>query len=88
MYNNNNTINYYYVIACIYTRLCVKQMLTKMDLDRFWDLAQNLPDFAGINYSYLSIMERNARSNLIKLLFADDESGLSSTICENPSDQN
>ena len=33
-------------------------------------------------------MERNARSNLIKLLFADDESGVSSTIREDPADQN
>jgi hypothetical protein len=32
-------------------------------------------------------MERQARSNLIKLLFAD-ESGVSSTICEDPADQN
>ena len=33
-------------------------------------------------------MERNARSNLVKLLFADDESGPSLTICEDPADQN
>ena len=33
-------------------------------------------------------MERHARSNLIKLLFADDESDVSSTICEDPADQN
>ena len=33
-------------------------------------------------------MERNARSNLIKLLFADDESVVSSTISEDPADQN
>jgi len=33
-------------------------------------------------------MERNARSNLIKLLFADDESGVSSPICEDPAEQN
>ena len=33
-------------------------------------------------------MERNARSNLIKLHFADDESVVSSTICEDPANQN
>ena len=33
-------------------------------------------------------MERQARSNLIKLLFADDESVVSSTICEDPADKN
>jgi len=33
-------------------------------------------------------MERNARSNLIKLLFADDESVVSSTISEDPVYQN
>ena len=32
-------------------------------------------------------MERHSRSNLIKLLFADDES-IVSTICEGPADQN
>ena len=31
-------------------------------------------------------MERNAKSNLIKLLFADDESGVSSTICDDQAD--
>ena len=57
-----------------------KRMLTKKDLDRFWDLAQNLPVTTRNNHSYLSTMERQARSNLIKLLFADDESVVSSTI--------
>ena len=33
-------------------------------------------------------MERQARSNLIKLLFSDDESGVSSTICQDPDDKN
>ena len=33
-------------------------------------------------------MERNARSNLVKLLFADNESFVSSTIREDPADQN
>jgi hypothetical protein len=33
-------------------------------------------------------MERNVRSNLIKLLFADDESVVSSTISEDPAYQN
>ena len=33
-------------------------------------------------------MERQARSNLIKLLFAEDESDVSSTICEDPAEQN
>ena len=39
-------------------------------------------------HSYLSTMERNTRSNLIKLLFADDKSVLSSTICDDLADQN
>ena len=39
-------------------------------------------------HSYWSTMERNARFNLIKLLFADDESVVSSTICENSANQN
>ena len=33
-------------------------------------------------------MERNARSNLIKFLFVDDESVVSSTISEDPAYQN
>ena len=33
-------------------------------------------------------MERNARSNLIKVLFADDESVVSLTLCVHPVDQN
>ena len=33
-------------------------------------------------------MERNERSNLVKLLFADDELVVSSTICEDPAYQN
>jgi len=33
-------------------------------------------------------MERQSRSNLIKLLFADDESVVSSTISEDPAYQN
>ena len=34
-------------------------------------------------------MERHARSTLIQLLFADNESDVSSTICEDPAkDQN
>ena len=33
-------------------------------------------------------MERNERSNLIKLLFPDDEPGVILTICEDPADQN
>ena len=33
-------------------------------------------------------MEGQARSNLIKLPFSDDESGVSSTIYEDPADQN
>ena len=33
-------------------------------------------------------MKRNARSNLKKLLFAGDESVVSSTICEDPADRN
>ena len=33
-------------------------------------------------------MEHHDRSNLTKLLFADDESVVSSTICEGPADQN
>ena len=33
-------------------------------------------------------MERHARSNLIKLLFSDDESVVSSTICDDLADQN
>ena len=44
--------------------------------------------FAGINHSYLSTMERQSRSNLIKLLFAEDESDVSSSICEDPAEQN
>ena len=39
-------------------------------------------------HPYLLTMERNTRSNLIKLLFADDESVVSSTICEDPANQN
>jgi len=39
-------------------------------------------------HSYLSTMERHTRSNLIKLLFANDESVESSTIYEDPADQN
>ena len=64
-------------------------MLTKKDVDWFWDQRKTSPqrlDFAGINYPYLSIMERHARSNLIKLLFADDESV--ATICDDAADQN
>jgi len=63
-------------------------MLTKKDLDRFWDLAQNLPVTTRNNHSYLSTMERNAGSNLIKRRFADDESVVSSIIGEDPGDQN
>ena len=62
-----------------------------MDLDRFWDLdCKTSPYiyFAGINHSYLSTIERQARSNLIKLLFADNESDVSSTICKDPANQN
>ena len=33
-------------------------------------------------------MERQSRSDLIKLLFAEDESDVSSTICEDPAEQN
>ena len=33
-------------------------------------------------------MQRQAMSNLIKLLLSDDESGVSSTICEDPDDKN
>ena len=33
-------------------------------------------------------MERSVRSNLIELLFAEDESVVSSTICEDPVEQN
>ena len=51
----------------------LKQMRTKMDLDQFWDLAQNLPVMARNNHSYLSTMERQSISNLIELLFAEDE---------------
>ena len=39
-------------------------------------------------HSYPSTMKRQARSNLIKLIFADDELGVSSTICEDLADQN
>ena len=58
-------------------------MRTKNGLDR----RKNF-DFTGINHSYLSTMERNARSNLVKLLFADDESVVSSSIREDPAAQN
>ena len=37
-------------------------------------------------HSYLSTMKRHARS--VKLLFTDDESVVSSTICEDPAYQN
>ena len=63
-------------------------MRTKKDLDRFWDLAQNLPVTTRNNHSYLSTMERQSRSNLIELLFAEDESDVSSTIREDPAEQN
>ena len=59
-------------------------MRTKKDLERFWDRAQNLPVTARNNHSYLSTMERHARPNLIELLFAEDESVVSSTIREDP----
>ena len=44
--------------------------------------------FAGINHLYLSTMEHHDRSNLIKLLFANDESVVSATVCKDPVDQN
>jgi hypothetical protein len=65
-----------------------KQMLTKKDLERFWDLAKNLPVTARNNHSYLSIMEHQSRSSLIKLLFAEDESVVSSTISEDAAEEN
>ena len=63
-------------------------MRTKKDLERFWDLAKNLPVTARNNHSYLSTMEHQSRSNLIELLFAEDESVVSSTISEDPAEQN
>jgi len=63
-------------------------MRTKKDLERFWDLAKNLPVTARNNHSYLSTMERQSRSNLIELLFAEDESVVSSTISEDAAEEN
>ena len=36
-------VNFIHIIVLIYTDSYMKQMLTKKDLARFWDLAQNLP---------------------------------------------
>ena len=48
-------------------------MRTKKDLDRFWDLVQNLLVTVRNNHSYLSTIEHQSRSNLIELLFAEDD---------------
>ena len=50
------------------------------------DQAQNLP--VTTRFCRTQLLERNAKSNLIKLLFADDESVASSTICEDPAHLN
>ena len=72
------------LLLYVYIRQKSKCGQTKLDLDRFWDLAQNLSKQSLIRVR----MERHARSNLVKLLFAEDESVVSSTICEDPAEQN